>query len=421
MWGRLTIRVVLVCLSLAQGNSAVAESNAEEAINFDQAIARTLESNPALLSFGYQIEAQQGLVLQSGMRPNVELGVIVENAIGTGDFSGVDGAEATISLAWVLERGKRERRVDAARAGLSLLESEAELQRLEAAAKTTRLFLMSLAHQAQVDLADEAVALAETTVAVVQKRVQAGRTATADLARAEVDLSRLQLEHENLKHRLQISIRNLAAQWSETRPAFKSVRGNLADLPVPDDFSALLARVEQSPNLRRFLSERRLREAELRRIEANAKPDWRLTAGVRQMQLTDDQALVAGITVPLGAKKRNQGHVAAARADLARSDADRVVTRVQIETRLFALYEDLTHSLHRAVTLRDDILPRVESALAETQRAYEMGRYSYFELRAAQDDALQARTEVTVALIDAHRNVIEIEALTGAALSSPTR
>ena len=156
-------------------------------------------------------------------------------------------------------------------------------------------------------------------------------------------------------------------------------------------------------------------------MEADAKPDWRLTAGVRQMQLTNDQALVAGITIPLGAKKRNQGHVAAARADLARSDADRVVTRVQIETGLFALYEELKHSLHRAVTLRDDILPRVESALAETQRAYEMGRYSYFELRAAQDDALQARTEVTVALIDAHRNVIEIEALTGAALSSPTR
>jgi cobalt-zinc-cadmium efflux system outer membrane protein len=88
---------------------------------------------------------------------------------------------------------------------------------------------------------------------------------------------------------------------------------------------------------------------------------------------------------------------------------------------LFALYEELQHSLHRAITLRDQILPRVEVALVETQRAFELGRYSYFELRAAQDDALRARTEATVALIDAHRNVIEIEALTGAALSSPTR
>ncbi|MGK0172885.1 MAG: cobalt-zinc-cadmium efflux system outer membrane protein [Gammaproteobacteria bacterium] len=423
MWVKFTNRVALGCLLLALCNATVAQSpsTAEEAIDFDKAIAKTLESNPALLAFGYQIEAQQGRLMQSGIRPGVELGVMLENAAGTGDFSGVSGAEATISLAWSLERGKRERRVDAARAGLSLLESEAELRRLEAAADTARMFLMTLANQAEVDLSDEAVDLAEKTVAVVRKRVQAGRTAKADLARAEVDLSRMQLEREDLEHELLTSIRSLAAQWGETRPAFTGVRGNLADLPEPDSFAELVARVEQSPNLRRFLSERRLREAELRRIEADAKPDWRLTAGVRQLQLSDDQALVAGITIPLGAKKRNHGNTAAARAEIARSDADRAATRIQIETRLFALYEELKHSLHRAITLRDDILPRVESALSETQRAYEMGRYSYFELRAAQDDALQARTEVTVALIDAHRNVLEIEALTGATLSPPTR
>lgn len=417
MWIHLAHRIALAAAVLVMTDVVVAE----DTIDFEQAVAKTLESNPALVSLGYQIEAQSGRIQQAGTGPGVELGVLLENAVGTGDFSGVSSAEATISLAWSLERGKRERRVDAARAELSLLESEADLRRLEAAAETARMFLMTLANQADADLADEAVNLSEKTVAVVRQRVQAGRTAKADLARAEVDLLRLKLEREGLEHELQTSIRSLASQWGETRPTFTSVRGNLADLPEPDSFAELLARVDQSPNLQRFLSERRLREAELRRVEADAKPDWRLTAGVRQMQISDDQALVAGITIPLGAKKRNQGNLATARAELARTDADRAATRVQIETRLFALYEELKHSLHRAITLRDDILPRMESALAETQYAYELGRYSYFELRAAQDDTLRARTDVTVALVDAHRNILEIEALTGAALSSPTR
>lgn len=421
MWVKLANRIALCWLLLVLGNTALAESNAKAAIDFDEAIAKTLESNPALISFGYQVDAQQGRVQQAGMRPGVELGLELENALGTGPFSSLDGAEATISLAWSLERGKRQHRVDAARAGLSLLQSETELRRLEVAAGTARLYLTSLAYQAQVELADEAVSLARKTVLIVDRRVQAGRTANADLARAEVDLSRMELEREDLEHRLKTSIRSLAAQWGETRPSITSVGGNLADLPQPDSFEALLARVGQNPGMRRFLSERRLREAELRKVESDAKPDWKLTAGVRQMQITDDQSLVAGITVPLGAKKRNQGRVLTARAELARSDADRAVTRVHIETQLFALYEELQHSLHRAITLRDDILPRVENALAETQRAYELGRYGYFELRAAQDDALRARTEVAVALIDAHRNVLEIEALTGTALSSPTR
>jgi len=421
MWVQLTNRIAAGCLLLALGSASVAQSNTDTLIDFDEAIANTLESNPALLAFGYQITAQQGRVTQSGVGPSVELGVMLENAVGTGEFSGVDGAEATISLAWSLERGKRQRRVDAARAGLSMLESEAELKRLEAAADTARLYLETLAYQAEVDLSDEAVGLAEKTVAVVQRRVDAGRSPKADLARAEVDLSRLQLEREDLEHELLTSTRRLAAQWGKTNPAFTRVRGDLANLPQPDSYAEMLARVEQSPNLRRFLSERRLREAELRRIEAEAKPDWRLTAGVRQMQLTDDQALVAGISIPFGGEKRNSGNTAAARADLARSDADKAATRVRIETRLFALYEELKHSLHRAETLRDDILPRVELALSETQRAFDTGRYSYYELRIAQNEALRARTEASVALIDAHRNVLEIEALTGAALSSPTR
>ena len=130
MWVHLTNRIALGCLFLALSNTVLAE----EAVDFDAAIARTLESNPGLVSFGYQVEAQQGLIRYSGMRPGVELGIDLENAVGTGAYSGVDAAEATISLAWSLERGKRQRRVDAAQASLSLLEADAELKRLDVAA-----------------------------------------------------------------------------------------------------------------------------------------------------------------------------------------------------------------------------------------------------------------------------------------------
>ena len=49
MWVKLTNRIALCWLLLVIGNTALAESNAKEAIDFDQAIARTLESNPALI------------------------------------------------------------------------------------------------------------------------------------------------------------------------------------------------------------------------------------------------------------------------------------------------------------------------------------------------------------------------------------
>ncbi len=388
-------------------------------VSLNDAIARALERNPALLAFGYQLEAQQGRVLQSGLRPNAELHLSVQDALGSGAFEGLDAAETTLSLAWVLERGKRERRTDAARAELSLLEADAAIHRLDAAAETARRFLDSLANQEQLVLGDAAVRLAEQTVTNVGRRVRAGGTPEADLARAEAELARLRLRHGHLEHELLSSNRRLAAQWGDTRPDFSRVRGDARELPSPGSFASLVARLDDNPNVARYLSERRLREAELRLAEAEARPDWVLDAGVRRFEQPDEHALIAGITIPLTLRNRNQGRIAEARARLALADADRVATRVRVETQLFALYQELRHSLHRAATLRDDVLPRVEQALADTERAYAAGRYGYFELRVVQAEVLTARTALIEASIDAHRNVIEIERLTGATLSFP--
>ena len=424
MWVLLTRRAVLACLVLAASGTATAQSHSAQivhSIGFDEAIAKTLESNPDLRALGYSIEAQQGRVEQANLQPPVQLDIEVENILGTGDYSGVDLAQTTIGLVWSLERGKREHRVAARRAGLSMLESEVEVMWLDIAAETARRYLESLALQARMELAEEAIAVAAESFDAVEQRVAAGRNPVADLARAKVDLLRRDMDHEHLAHVHLTSIHRLAAQWGDTNPGFATVVGDIADLPEPDSFEELLARADQNPNLKRLMSEQRLREAELRHAESEARPNWEVLAGVRHLQDTDDQAFVAQLRIPFGGEDRNAGNVARARADLSRSDANRAALRIQVETELFALYEELKHSLHVAATLRDEILPNVEILLAETRRAYEAGRYSYVELRIAQDEALLARQEFLDVLIETHRHAIEIEALTGTALSSPVR
>ena len=421
MWVSLTCRVTLLCLAATYGTASFGQtvSTSDQAgLNLDTAVARTLESNPRLIAFGYQIQAQQGRLQQSELKPNLEFDLLVENALGSGDFEGIDGAETTLSLGWVLERGKRERRIDAARASISLLETEAQIQRLDAAAETARAFLDTLALQERLIRTEDAVMLAEQTAAAVQKRVQAGRTPAADLARAEAELARMRLDREDIEHELRTAHRRLAAQWGEIQPGFTRVNGDVHQLPVPDAYASLLARLEQNPDLSRYLNEKRLREAELRLAEARAKPNWRLTAGVRRLEQGDDQAFIAGITIPLTTRNRNQGEISEARARLAMTDADRDATRVQIETQVFALYEELKYSLHRAATIREEILPRIERALEDTERAYAAGRYGYFELRVVQAELLDTRTALVESSIDAHRHVIEIERLTGTTVTS---
>ena len=422
MWISLTCRVGACCWLLATSIAVLTTSlvaSERATVDLEEAIGRTLARNPKLVAFGYQIQVQQGRLTQSELRPNVELGVLVENVLGSGDFQGTNAAETTLSLGWVWERGKRQRRIAAARAGVSLAESEAEIGRLDAAADTARLFLNSLANQERLIRTQAALTLAEQTVAAVAERVDAGRTPDADLARADAQLARVQLIQEDIEHELVTSNHRLAAQWGESQPHFATVTGNISQLPTPDSFPNLLARVEQNPNLSRYLTEQRLREAELRLAESEAKPSWQVSLGIRRLELTRDQAFVAGITIPLAMRNRNQGRIAEARARLAITDAARAATRIQIETQLFAFYQEFQHSLHRATVLRQKVLPRIEQALTDTRAAYATGRYGYFELQIVQTEVLNAHTALVEASIDAHKRLIEIERLTGTTLSSP--
>ena len=419
MWVSLTrgleaLCVWIVCIVVTSTSSA----SEHVTIDLEEAIGRTLARNPNLVAFGYQMEAQRGRLTQSELRPNVELGVVVENVLGAGDFTGVDGAEATFSLAWVLEHGKRNRRIAAASAGVSLVESQAEIVRLDAAAETARRFLASSANQERLKRTREAVESAEQTVTAVAERVRAGRTPDADLARAEAHLARVRLAHEDIEHELITSMHRLSAQWGETQPSFDRVVARIDLLPGADGFAALLVRIEQNPDLSTYFTEHRLREAELRLAEAQAKPNWRLSAGIRRLERTSDQAFVAGITIPLATRNRNQGRIAEARAKLSRTDAEKTAKRIELETRLYVLYQEYQHSLHRISVLAEEVMPRIEKALADTQTAYSTGRYGYLELQLAQTEVLEARTALVEARVNANERLIEIERLTGTTLSS---
>jgi cobalt-zinc-cadmium efflux system outer membrane protein len=358
-------------------------------------------------------------VLQAGLAPNPELSFTVENALGTGEFKGFDSAEATLSIAWILERGVRQRRLDTARAGVSLLTVEADIMRLDAAAETARLFLSCLSNQVRMVSANEAVQLAQETVNAIQKRVKAGKSPQADLSRTQAELARMKLNQEDIEHELLSANLRLTAQWGETEPGFTRVSGNLLTLPNTESFATLKTRIDQNPEFARFLSKQRLGEAELRLAEAQRKPNWRVSAGVRRLEFFNDEALVANITIPLTLRNRNQGGIAEARANLAQTEADAIAARIRIETSLFVIYQELQHSLHRAKAFRNEIIPRIERAMTDTRSAYERGRYSYLEWRTAQEDLLAARSALVDASVDAHLNVIEIERLTGVRIALP--
>ena len=412
-WHTLPVAGVVLAMSVT---AAFAQDGAESGVRvlgLEQALARTVSANPGLVAFGYQVDAAEGRLRQAQIRPNPELDVALQDILGVDEHRGLTSAEATVSIAWILERGIREQRVSAARAGVSLSNVDAEIARLDAAAETARRFLASLAFQERLANAMQAVRFSAETVAAVRARVEAGSALEAELARAEAELARAALQQEHDEHELVSAYHRLSAQWGETEPDFDSVSGDVMALPLMEPFEALLARADGNPELARFMSRQRLAEEELRVAQAQSRPDWRATAGLRRVEATDEFVLVGTLAVPIRTRGRNLGRVAEVRADIARTGAEAAVARVDFETALFVLHQELNHNLQLAAGLRDEVIPRLERALADTRRAYELGRYSYFEWSVVQGELLQANSDLLEASIAAHQVVIEIERLTG--------
>jgi cobalt-zinc-cadmium efflux system outer membrane protein len=188
-------------------------------------------------------------------------------------------------------------------------------------------------------------------------------------------------------------------------------------MPPLEPFAVLLTRVEQNPDLAAFVSQSRLAEAELSLARARSRPGWEVSGGLRRIEHSDDWALVGGVSVPLRMGNRNQGRIAETSATLEQLEAAEDAARVRMETELFVLYEELRHNIELAEGLETDVAPKYETALADTRRAFELGRSSYLEYRAVQTELLGIAYEILDAHADAWLLAIEIERLTGESLS----
>jgi cobalt-zinc-cadmium efflux system outer membrane protein len=345
--------------------------------------------------------------------------VELENFAGTGAVSGFDELETTLSLSQVVEIGsKRDLRVGVAEADRGLVLIEQRARELDVLGEVARRFIDVAAAQERIRYAREAEGLAARTLETIDGRVNAARSPVAERTRAGIVLMRAQLEERGASSELRAARYSLAALWGDAEPAFASVSADLFRFETDEGFAAFYARLERSPELLAFASEARLRDAELRLAQAQARPNIAFDVGVRRLEATDDWALVAGFTKPLAMRNRNEGAVLEARARRAQTDAERTAAMTRARAALFAVYQEMATARDRAEVLRGTGVPQADTALRQTQAGFDVGRFSFLELAAAQQELLELQEAAIDAAADYHRFRAELERLTSEPLST---
>ncbi len=424
MWLRLA---ALAAFAIAPCVHAQAPSPAvsPDTLTLDDAIARVARVHPDLRLIDARRDVLQAEHDAASLRPALRAGLEIENALGSGQARAFRQAEATLTLAGVLERGgKLDARRALAQARIDALALQRETQRLDLLADVARRYLAVAAARAQKAVAEQDIAQRRRTVAAARQRLQAGAspesvvlTAQASLARAELVLARAEQQHTAARQ-------HLAALWGERAPRFDLAPADPLALPDIADAADLAALLDATPELVQFADERRVREARVRLARTAATPDLDWQVGVRRLQDSGDMAMVGGVSLPLGSARRAAPEIRSAEADLAALEIER-------ESRDIALYSTLAdaHGRFRVAQLdvqrmRTDVLPRLLRAEQAAERAYRAGAISYLEWAQLQSETTATRRQQLDAALDAQAALIEIQRLTGqafvAAPAAPT-
>lgn len=124
------------------------------ALALREALALAVMRSPELAPYAWQARIDSARIMRAGIRPNPEVSLHVEDVAGTGEFSGVRGAQTTLQLSQVIELGaKLAARKEAASQARDVTASEYELKRVEVLGDVTQRFIHVVANQNVVELA----------------------------------------------------------------------------------------------------------------------------------------------------------------------------------------------------------------------------------------------------------------------------
>ncbi|WP_439853827.1 TolC family protein [Pseudomonas yamanorum] len=378
-----------------------------QTLTLESALQTAFANNPDMAAAQWEIDIAQGGRQQAGLIPNPVASWDAEDTRR-------NSRTTTVKLSQTLELGgKRGARIDVATRAQEAAALTLEQRRNGLRAEVIDGYYGALRAQERLDLAQRSLALAERGLVVANGRVTAGKSSPVEATRAQVQLSEIRLEFNRAQMGLTDAYRRLAASTGAASTDFQAVATQAQAAPALPSTSQLLARLEQTAELR--LAELQIvqGEAALGLEKAQRIPDLDVSIGSQYDASVRERVNVVGVSMPIPLFNRNQGNVLAAsrRADQARDLRNAAELRLRTETRQ-AL--DLWQTANTEVrSFNQQILPAAQSAVDSATRGFEMGKFNFLDVLDAQRTLIAARTQYLAATAQATEAWVRIERIYG--------
>ncbi len=398
----LSLRSALLAGALALSSQSVLA----EPITLEQAISWAADAAPSLRANEAAIVAARAGRLQARVRPNPSVMIESENFVGTGAYDVFRQAEITATYSQMIERGgKRQARIGLADREVRVTEAAARIGRLDLAEVVERAFIAVLIARQVVEIAEYRLSVEQDIEREALRRVRGYKDPLFVETRAAARVAQARIDLDQARARQNAAQDLLASFWGGSGTGLE-IAGKLSWATAD---RASLAEADQA-----------LAEAEVARADAAVNleqtrrtQDYTFSGGTRFLRGTNDVALVAGITIPLGRFDRNQGNIERAQAERLRAELSAEAQRLGRLRRLASLRADAEAARLRAEAIMAEVWPRATQTLDQVRAGYNRGGFNFRDVQDAADAILQVQEQWLQAVTQHRNRQSEIDRLTG--------
>jgi len=408
--GDLTLYDVQVAVAL---NEPAQLPMAEQGLHLEDLERMALANNPTLAQAQANVRAAAGLARQAALYPNPSAGYYADEV--RGGFTG-GGKQGGFISQTIVTGGK----LRAARRVADLLtqqvEISGEVQRLRILNNVRGIFYLVLGDQRLLEVRQNLAKLADDATRTSHQLANVGQADRPDVLQAEVEQQQATLTARIAEQNLRASWRALAAVVG--RPGLPQTRlaGDLDAVPDLNYEEWLSTTLRESPEIKLAQQNMDRSDASLAQAKRVPIPDLQLYGNLSQNnELLETTRRPIGLNggVQIGVElpifNRNQGNIAAAKAEIESAKQEFARLKLQIARELAGQFRDYESARSTVRQYKDEMLPRAEQAYKLYQANYRNMAAAYPQALISQRTLFQLEVEYVQALQIAWRSALGIK------------
>jgi cobalt-zinc-cadmium efflux system outer membrane protein len=392
-----------------------AQENAKGAlVTLEQVQKIANESNPTLRQAEAETRAAKARQQQSGLYPNPTVAYTGDEIRG-GSVGG--GKQGFFVQQTVVTGGKLGLSREVFRKEAKLAEIEAEEQKIRVQSAVKMAFLRVLAAQELLYARRDMAAIAQDAAETQRRLMNTGQADESEMLEAEVEAQRMRMSARMQENTLREEWRSLAAVIGRPDLPLATVAGDLEKgWPEVNEEEAVESIAKQSPAVRIADTAEGRAQSVLERARREALPDVQVRGGLEyNNELLGSAPFAKGwegigeVAVQIPLFNRNQGNVAAARADIERAGLEKKRIALTLRERAASVVDQYANARLMALEYRDEMLPRAKKAYGLMVEKYGQMLASHPRVLDAQKKLYELQIEYIASLESVWTNGIALQ------------